>query len=351
MLKIHNNKFPLYFYYSQLEITTDKDASPNSETKIKIKTEPESYIYLSAIDNAAAIINLENEISRSKIYSELTYYLNKKFPNVPKYHFEKLNAFIIEPLKNGTGCGLSSRWGFGDEDNNDDYDGDNTDNDVHQYFPEVPFEKMNTTALEDYDETIKLPSTSTSWRIFGISVHKEKGFTVAKVQSEIAVKSNILLQIEAPSEIRTTEVFEVKLTAFNYFDREVNGKIDFELKNAVFVGLSGTKCIKFELGIQKPKISDQKLPPNGKLQVATFHVSTSTLESIMISATIKVDSSQYTTEKIIKVSPNSKEKKKYSASSILLEETEQSVFTTIGTQNIAYGNLFGPAIDGLESIL
>lgn len=309
-------------------------------------------MYLSTIDNAASIINLENEISRSEIYNELIYYLNKKFPNTPKYHFEKLNAFILEPLRNGAECGLSSRGGFDDDDNNDD-NNVNSDNDVHQYFPEVPFEKWNSTALGDFDETIKLARTFTSWRIFGISVHKVKGFTVAKVQPEIAVKNNISLQIEAPSEIRTDEVFEVKLTAFNNLNREVNVKMDLELNNAVFVGLGKNKeCITFEKGVQKPKISDQKLPPNGKPQVvATFHVSTSKLETIILSATIEADSQQYTTEKIIKVWPNLREKKKISTSSILLEEPKETVFTTNGGQSIVHGNLFGPAIDGLESIL
>jgi len=295
-------------------------------------------VFLSAIDHNSAIIDRNNEISRSDIYNELTYYINMKFPNTSRYHFEKLNAFILEPLINGSNC--RSSINHSDSDNND-----KTSDDVErdfQYFPDVIFDQIiNSTSNVN---VTKLPSSLKTWRLFGVSVHPQKGFTVAKEQPQITVKSDFSVHIEAPSLIRIGDILKIKVTASNFLQTKLDGSVIAEITNGKFMN---GKAIN-----PRKSITEQiSLEPNEQIKSLEFFVSSNELKTMLIKATIKVGSDEYFTEKSIKIE-SYKTKIKLRSDSFLIESSmSKSIKFPKDSVFVVYGNLLGPALNGLETIL
>ncbi|XP_070504813.1 thioester-containing protein 1 allele S3-like [Chironomus tepperi] len=205
---------------NSLDITAPETAEPETPTDIQVKTEEGSRVYLIAINTKSALISRDNEISRTSIYDEITYYLNEKHPLPENYHFEKLNAFILEPLKNGNT--LSSRSGFNDIDESvkqPQRDKRSLES-VQKYYPElVPELKYTANTSEPHTKQLKFPDITATWRILGISVHPTKGLTVVKTQPEISVKGTIKhkvdLQLSGTTSIKTNEMHKITVIAEN----------------------------------------------------------------------------------------------------------------------------------------
>jgi len=152
---------------------------------IEVKTEKNSLVFIVAIDAISELFNGSNEISRTSIYDEIAYHINRKFANPPNYHFEKLNGFILEPLKTGSDCKSRRK---NNKDAEELLENSKTDITSQKYFPETLFD-VNFIATSEVNRVpIKIPDSTTKWRIYGISVHPSKGFTVSKTIPEISVK-------------------------------------------------------------------------------------------------------------------------------------------------------------------
>lgn len=313
----------------QLSITAAKTIKPNEDPQIQVNTENNAFVFLSAIDQNSDLISRNNEISRADIYSELTYYINMKYPNSTRYHFDNLNAFILEPLVNGYSCGSGRK----------DLSLVNTMNAKgidRQYFPEVLFEKK-----VDSSEFQKFPSIPKSWRLFGVSVHPEKGFTVAKEQPIISVRSDFAVHIEAPSLIKVNDLLKIKITASNFLDTKIDGEVTVEITSGSFMQ---------NIFAETPKIKTEKISVESKkISSLEFTISSEKIKPIKIKATFKVGSDEYSTEKLIKVIPN---KIKTTLESFLLEKpVTKDLSITEDSTIVVYGNLLGPALNGLEAIL
>ncbi|CAG9810237.1 unnamed protein product [Chironomus riparius] len=348
---------------NSLELTADKDAKPNTMTTIGVKTEVGAQVFLTAIDSTSALLKRNYEISRTDIYNELVYYLNKKFPGVSRYQLEKLNAYILEPLINGQNCGseLSSRTNIASDDEEEV-----RDNEVHQYFPKVYFDdSFNSTSLDIQNKQMQVPNSLSTLKLYGISVHKTKGFTVAKVQPEISVKEELLIQIEVPSLIRTNEIVRAAVSAFNFQNSLQNGKIVVTIENGFFMDEEESKikkdCLIFSRHNSVDSLTfNEPLPANGKPVTVKFLVSTDQQKPIKIKAKVTANDDTYESEKVIDVlgqymmektnlmsyliesKGSNKFEKKIDFSSKDLKSND--VYITL------HGDLFGAAFSGLEAI-
>lgn len=344
---------------------------------LNITTENGSNVYLVGIDANSALINGENEVTRSSIYDELTYFINRKLKSLTQYNFDKFNGFFMEPLNNGAACSsFGARTNaFGDEDDDSSNDpqreararkqpsqnGD-IDNGPSGYFPEILFDHFYQS-LSNEMQTIKIdkkfPDSATTWKIYGISIHPTKGFTVAKTQPEITIarqsRAVISIEIIAPSSIRVGEVAEVKFNIFNTGDLSFNGIFEITPKNGkIVIPDARNYCLRNA----QPNSKSVKLTvPPGDPKQTTILVRSESVSQIEVSIS----------------APNVPEMKKY----INVEKSRELKKLIAGSENTflidtanksldvkpqipsdfnnillnVYGNLFGPALNGLEAIL
>ena len=179
------------------------------------------------MDQNSDLFNNENEISRADIYNELTYYLNLSFPETHEYKFEKVNNYILEPTLKGTVCGGNAPQSKPNSDNR------HVEVWPQKYFPNIWFDKVLEMVSGD-SKTIRmrLPNNYQKWKIYGISVHPTKGFTVAKRKPEIGVKSDFDVHINSPKVVQESENPQV--------DENTNHVKEEKKKNCGFLKL---KCI------------------------------------------------------------------------------------------------------------
>ena len=341
-------------------MTANQEVKPNAETTISVETEKGSQVFLTAIDSTSALLKSNFEISRTDIYNELVHYINKKFPGVSRYHFEKLNAYILEPLINGKDCksDLSSRTSI-ESDNDEEV----TDNGVHQYFPKISDDlNFNSTTSNVQNKQMKVPNSLSTLKLFAISVHKTKGFTVAKNQPEITVKNEVLIQIEAPSLIRTNEILRARATVFNFQNSPKNGKIIINIENGIFNKQENhqTKenCLVFKNEPEDSLTFNKNFPADGTPLTIDFLVSTNQFNlPIKIKAKVTANAFTHETEKEIEVFGFRLLGKTISKSYFIESQGRNQFEGNISKDKdkdlyiTLHGNLLGPALHGLEAIL
>lgn len=341
-------------------------ADPDTLTDIQVKTEEGSRVYLIAINANSDLISRDNEISRSSIYDEITYFLNKKYPLSANYHFEKINGFILEPLVDGKHC-LSSRTTFFPDSNDNKNEQDpkkikRSITSVQKFYPEVlPEIKYIAETNETEIKQIEFPDITATWRIFGISVHPTKGFTVAKTQPEISVKGTIKHKVElefvGTTSVKQDEMHKIKIIAMNSNPTYLQGTVfitaeNGNLHNGKEVSMNNKKCINEN---KENKLQfDVHFTPQKSTVSFEFYISANSLNQIRLKATFTGEISTEAS-KLIDVNEH-KELKKIVISNDLVEfdrftfpelpENASSFATFAGI----HGNILGPALFGLEEI-
>jgi len=329
---------------------------------ITVKTEKGSKVFLIAIDINSALFSHESDISRLSIYSELVYHLNRKFQGNSNYYFEKLNTFILELVENGTNCStFSSR--FGNIDDEEIQQNSEVDMTLNKYFPEN-LDEIIYVAKTSENETkqMKVSGSTTTWKIYGISVHPENGFTVAKTQPEIAVKGiekieKIQLQISGTSVISQNEVHKLYIIATNHMKTHLNARVSVNIKDGFLIEEEmsvNRNCLE-----HKRVLSDEfdvTFTPENYVLYTKFQISSMQRKPIKITAVIKSGKSREQANKEIEVLKNVNNIMKKSLSTELIDPpfTITNLITTDKSNKtfaIIYGNLLGPAVDGMEKIL
>jgi len=290
----------------QLEISTPlKYSKPNEELTITVKSEQGSLILLTAVDENSDLISMENEISRNDVYNELTHYLSHKIPNSHDYKFEKVNNFVLDPLEKGINCGQkSSPYVIK---SNSTQPAPWTQN----YFPNIWFDKVFETKSGNFQTIkMKIPNSLKTWKIYGISVHPTKGFTVVKYQPKITIESDVAVQIRAPEMIYENETFKVDVKVINIFKNELSANVDFEIENGIFQNIKTREsCHSFEsLANQIPNF---RLNFNSldKSKSESIYIKSTNAGKLKIKAVASVNGYSHEDEKVIDVNKVNLEQK------------------------------------------
>lgn len=123
---------------------------------------------------------------------------------------------------------------------------------TQNYFPNIWFDKVFEMKNENFQTVnVKTPNSLKTWKIYGISVHPTKGFTVAKSQPRITIESEIAVQIKAPEMVYENEIFKVDVKVINIYQNDVDVRINFEVQNGAFQNMTKTSdswktCYSFE---------------------------------------------------------------------------------------------------------
>ncbi|XP_070504781.1 thioester-containing protein 1 allele S1-like [Chironomus tepperi] len=251
-----------------IDIYADPLTKPNQQAKIQFKTTQGSKVYISAYDLNPLSLNRDNEISRNDVYNELAFYMNLRYPNSSEYHFEKSNAFILNPLNSEESCDAESTKVLSYDTNNADT-APNSNNDI-KYFPDNWFDESYEAVSDDL-QTInhKVPEALTTFKYFGISVHPNKGLTIAKAHNTTTVKSEFSIQLKAPTSVYKEEILWINVAVFNTLFEAITSDVSVTIENGVFVDKHPRveyhiQCLDFKETNSKSKkftlnIGDEKL--------------------------------------------------------------------------------------------
>lgn len=323
---------------------------------VQFKTEQGSKVFLSATDFNTAGITRDNEISRTEVYNELVHYLNLKFPNSSYYHFEKLNVFVVNPLQTGESCenGPAKILTY-DSEEQPLSDG----NDV-KYFPDILFDQYyDATTNKEQSITLDVPNSLNTWKYFGVSVHPQKGFTVAKVQPRTAVKSDMSIQLKAPNSAFKDEILWINVGVYNFLSQDLQSNVFVSVENGFFVGQRlrseyNQQCLDFKSKRNKDENFSLRLSGEKLSETKTFLVRSDGNGDMIIKVTAAAGSNSDEVTKVIKIE-NKIQKNLIISQLIELNEAKRSeefdFKDSAGMSMAVYGNLMGPALDGLETML
>jgi len=260
--------------------------------------------------------------------------MNLKFPNASKYHFEKFNGLVFEPLVNGT-CNNKVLSSEGVSSNAED--DLNVNSIPNNYFPELiindNYEAMSSNSEK---KSIRIPESLTTWRFFGISVHPERGFTVSKVQPKINVNKELAVQIRSPTVAYGTEAFKIEVRVYNPLNERISVQGSIKIDN----GFIFEKTLKTEFGLTCEKLSSSgtkqkqlsmNLSPEQISNPTSFLVKSNGNENVIIKVSVTGGANREEVEKVVKIlKPGS-------------HQTDK-----INTKN--YGSLLDQCLNGLESM-
>ncbi|CAG9810247.1 unnamed protein product [Chironomus riparius] len=345
---------------NSLEISAPELVKANEIVDITVKTEEGSQVFIIATDVNSALFSYENEISRISVYNELVYHLIKKFEPTSDYYFEKLNAFILDPLRNGSDCTFSSRSAVGDYD--DVQQNTNIDKTPHKYFPEALLE-IAYVATTNENETIqiKFPDSTTTWKFYGISVHPEKGFTVAKTQPEVSVKAvqkveKLQLMLRGPQSINQGEVHDLHIIVTNELRTNLKATVVVNIEDGFFikeVPFGNQNCREHKKSSYEE--FELQFTPEKHAPYRTLRVTSNNEKSIKITATVTATTGrakdEASTEIQVRKNVNDLVKKSLRNELIDITNANPRFETILKTSATIYGNILGPAVDGLEKIL
>lgn len=184
----------IYFFFTQLEITTPKSSVPNDLVNFDVRTMANSLVFFSPVDQNTAKLSPDQS------------------------PFDIFNVFLAQPIVYGKDCSESIYSEFGTQGQTNFW---------------------NFEAIAESDQTFKVtqqvPDAETSWKIYGVTVHPTGGYAITKTAFDLAVRPDIKLKVEVPYDIRMDETVEVKLTVHNYQETDQNGVIDIHIKNGLIV--------------------------------------------------------------------------------------------------------------------
>jgi len=313
-------------------------------------------VFISATDQNPAPINRDNEISRGEIYNELVYYLNLKFKNSSIYHFEKMNSFVLHTLKSGAPCENGTSNTLTQESNVNDAI---IDTNPVKYFPDLWIDKdydARSNQIQTVDLTV--PDSLVSWRFFGISVHPQKGFTVAKVQPRITIKNDISIQLKTPPTAYEDEVLWIDFSVFNSLNDNLDSEVHVSIENGFFVDKIERQefnilCLDFKQTQPKDKSFKLNIPSEKSSKTTTFLIQADGKGDLSITIVAVAGNYNDEVKKVIKIE---KKMEKTIISSNLLElNGRKKLENIVGHDDdvvvAIYGNLLGPALDGLEHLL
>ncbi|KAL7011287.1 hypothetical protein ACKWTF_014215 [Chironomus riparius] len=344
---------------NSLDISAPETAEPNQMMNIEVKTEKDSQVFLVAVDANSELYNGDSGVSRLSVYNEIAYHLNRKFSNPSNYQFEKLNGFILEPHKNGQNCNSGQS-----KEDKELLESQSATASSQKYFPDTIPELSFIAASEIQTVQMKIPDSTTKWKIYGISVHPTKGFTVSKTNLEISVKqsvkSGVQIEIDSPSNIRQDETYRIQIITKNLQPSYLTGIVTLNIEDGTIFEVKSewnNKCLKY-LPRKAPLTYNVQFTPQNSFNGQNFGISATSDKPVKITAKFESikGKSEATTEVLVEAPEKIKTEavksdlielnQKYPNFKLELPSNAKSVKTFVDV----HGNLLGPALDGLEKM-
>ncbi|KAM7353961.1 thioester-containing protein 4 isoform 2-T2 [Cochliomyia hominivorax] len=248
---------------NQINVTAAKQVKPGDEVALKIKTEPNSFVGLMAIDQSVLLLRRNNDLNPHEFswilgsfstdtphqggYSEypgtntgcvtLTnadYFYNWTRPEYMSSELlrEALDddeVFVTTaagPLRPSAQAGV----GFAAEDAGAAGGGAAADNvQVRKDFSETwLFADIENTETAEFTWSKKIPETITSWVLTAFSLNPVKGLGVTRESTKVTTFLPFFISIRLPYSVKRGEVINVPALVFNYLDKALDVEVTLD---------------------------------------------------------------------------------------------------------------------------
>ncbi|XP_053958661.1 pregnancy zone protein-like isoform X2 [Anastrepha ludens] len=241
---------------NKLEISAPAQVKPGADVALHIKTTPNSFVGLLAVDQSVLLLGRNNDVSQNDFnwrlssYSTFTpwqggysrypgghtgvvtltnanYFYNYTAPHTSigdlDNRFQDLTALrvpegsvsLVAKPASASPVAQSSTA--------------NKDIAVRTDFSETwIFADIEHTETAEFTWTKKIPDTITSWVVSGFALHAEQGLGVTTHTTDIVTFQPFFISIRLPYSVKRGEVINIPALVFNYLDKDLDVEITLD---------------------------------------------------------------------------------------------------------------------------
>uniref|UniRef100_A0A1I8PQF4 Thioester-containing protein 4 n=1 Tax=Stomoxys calcitrans TaxID=35570 RepID=A0A1I8PQF4_STOCA len=379
---------------NHINVTAAEQVKPGEQVALKIKTAPNSFVALTAVDQSVLLLRSNNDLSHSEFgwtvgnygthtphqggYSPypgsnsgcVTLTNGDYFYNWTKPEYMMTSEFgggvwkrkktIKKTIKKKVGSGVrtevvQSAAGFGGAAGGSS--GEPIQ--VRQDFSETwLFDNIENTDKEEFTWSKKIPDTITSWVVTAFAMNKEKGLAVTEDKTKITTFQPFFISVRLPYSVKRGEVINVPALVFNYLNKDLDvevtldnsdGEFEFtEVNNEVIGDLKRTKTV--------------RVPANGAAGVA-FMLRPKVLGNVLLKYTAVSPVAGDAVHKAMKVVPEgitkygnraffvNLNKEPEQKSSFELELPAEIVPDSQHVEVGVVGDILGPVVNNLDNLV
>ncbi|XP_073823482.1 thioester-containing protein 1 allele R1-like [Musca autumnalis] len=246
-----------YELQNKINITAAEQVKPGQEVALKIKTAPNSFVGLLAVDQSALLLRSNNDLRAQQFgyaigsYTTRTpnpggysyypgtiagcitltnadYFYNWTKPSYMTAEFMsgrvtpysrkavKISGHVLN--RGGISNELDSDWGV------------MKPIQVRKDFAETwIFDNIeNTGDKEEFTWSKKIPDTITSWMLTGFAMNSEKGLAITADKTKITTFQPFFISIRLPYSVKRGEVINIPALVFNYLDKTLDVEVTLE---------------------------------------------------------------------------------------------------------------------------
>ncbi|XP_037711806.1 CD109 antigen isoform X9 [Drosophila subpulchrella] len=222
-------------FLNSIDISAPVGAKPSEEVKLRVKTDPDSFVGLLGVDQSVLLLKSGNDLSQDEIFNGLNKYQTStpwqsgygRYPGQTSglvtltnahYPFSTGRRIFFRPLRPQ----LERPSPVGRLE-------------IQVTIPEPQIRKdfpenwifYNFENVDDGDFTLtkKIPDTITSWVVTGFSLNPTFGIALTKSPSMIRVFQPFFVSTNLPYSVKRGEVIAIPVVIFNYLDKTVDAEV------------------------------------------------------------------------------------------------------------------------------
>ncbi|XP_061388607.1 thioester-containing protein 1 allele R1-like [Musca vetustissima] len=251
---VYSPRFSIYIYYideqgeyhyaegsyyidyeleNKITITAADQVKPGQEVALKIKTAPNSFVGLMAVDQSVLLLRSNNDIRASEFRWIVGSYVTNTPPQVGYSYYPGSKSGCItltngDYVYNWTGqnmpvhaaaFGPGAPGGVGGSDPVQ----------VRKDFAETwIFDNIENTDKEEFTWSKKIPDTITSWVLTGFAMNSEKGLAVTGEETKITTFKPFFISIRLPYSVKRGEVINIPALVFNYLGKTLDVEVTLD---------------------------------------------------------------------------------------------------------------------------
>ncbi|XP_013104382.2 CD109 antigen [Stomoxys calcitrans] len=239
---------------NKLEITAPEKANASELVSLNIKTDPDSFVGLLAVDQSVLLLKTGNDFDKEKILDNIgnvkprapdtngrheTYpgknsgfvtITNACYPRASYHQYEE-QALRYDTSYRPTGASYAMPgMGFASPAAMSFASPSNDPPVIRKNFVETwIFDDIESTDSEGIANfTRNIPDTMTSWVITGFSLNENTGFGMTENATNILVSQPFFVSLNLPYAVKRGEIVNIPVVVFNYMATQVEAEITME---------------------------------------------------------------------------------------------------------------------------
>uniref|UniRef100_A0A1B0G6L1 TEP1-F n=1 Tax=Glossina morsitans morsitans TaxID=37546 RepID=A0A1B0G6L1_GLOMM len=251
-----------YRLQNQINITAPEQVKPGENVSLKIKTAPNSFVGLTAVDQSVLLLRSNNDLRPHEFDWVLSSYTTttphqggySDYPGwssgvvtltnadyfynwtKPEYLSTPLSAQLDSELNNRiftksgvqeSGIlGAAGRPAMAEADSGSGFSASSAEVQVRKDFSETwLFDNIESTNEEEFTYVTKIPDTITSWLISGFSMNPNKGLGITADKTKVVTFQPFFISIRLPYSVKRGEVINVPALVFNYLNKDLDVEV------------------------------------------------------------------------------------------------------------------------------